>query len=174
MATRLIINKRLIVATCVFLSTAAAVAGIRWVVRFQGVGPVRIGMSLPQLSQALEEEIAMPHDPDEKACFYAETAKQPGIAFMVEDGRVTRVDVTKNTIATEAGIRIGDSEEKVLRAYPGRVNVEPHHYNPESGHYLTVYTTNGKHGIRFETDQGKITGFYAGESHAIAYVEGCQ
>jgi len=170
---KLITNRRLIAAICVFLSTVAAIGSSQWVVRFEGVGPVRIGMSLAQLSRALHEEFAMPDDPDGQACFYAEPARHPGVAFMVEDGRVTRVDATQDLIATDTGIRVGDPEEKIIKTYGRRAKVEPHFYIPESGHYLTIYSADGKYGVRFETDAGKITGFYAGERQAIQYVEGC-
>jgi len=37
-----------------------------------------------------------------------------------------------------------------------------------------VRSSTGTYGIRFETDAGKITTFYAGSYEAIRYVEGCE
>jgi len=51
--------------------------------------------------------------------------------------------------------------------------VEPHKYI-DDGHYLTIRSADRKYGIRFETEKGKITGFYAGLYSAIQYVEGCE
>src|ERR1051326_4259734 len=70
---------------CILVATTLA-APKPWVLRFDGAGPVRIGMTLDQLNAALHENIDMPDDEDGKACFYAESAKHPGIAFMVQIG----------------------------------------------------------------------------------------
>jgi len=48
------------------------------------------------------------------------------------------------------------------------------HQYIDTGHYLTVRSADGRYGIRFETDKGKIIEYYAGTYEAIQYVEGCQ
>ena len=165
---------RVAVLLCVVVVATASAAPKPWVLHFDGAGPVKIGMTLNQLNRALNESFSMPDDDGEKACFYRESSKRPGIAFMVEEGRITRVDVTKRNISTASGIRVGDSEAQVMKAYSGKIEVEPHAYTGPEGHYLTVYSSDGRYGLRFETDGHEITGFYAGEKHAIAYIEGCQ
>src|ERR1041384_128693 len=147
------------------ISTLAAAKP--WVLRFDGAGPVKIGMSLDQLNAALNEGFSIPEDEEEKACFYAEPSRHPGIAFMVQNGRVTRADVTKRNISTALGIRVGDSEARVMKAYGARIKVESHAYTGPEGHYLTVYSQKGRYGLRFETDGRKVTSFYAGEAPAI-------
>lgn len=131
-------------------------------------------MSLDQLNMALSGSFSVPEEEEEKDCFYAVPSQHPGIAFMVQNGRVTRADVTKRDIPTASGIRVGDSETRVKKVYGARVKVEPHAYTGPEGHYLTAYSPDGRYGLRFETDGQKVTGFYAGEPHAIAYIEGCQ
>jgi hypothetical protein len=145
-----------------------------WVVRFDGTGPVKIGMSLSEMNAALHESFTMPEDKDEQACFYVEHAKRPGVAFMIQEGHVMRVDVDGSGIATAEGIKIGDSESQAFKVYGNKLKVEPHHYTAPEGHYLTVLSSNERYGIRFETDEGKIVRFYAGRRQAIALVEGCQ
>jgi len=55
------------------------------------------------------------------------------------------------------------------------MKVSRHAYTgEEGGHYLTFRSSDGRYGIRFETDQGKITTFYAGSYAAIQYIEGCE
>ena len=44
----------------------------------------------------------------------------------------------------------------------------------ENGHYLTAKSSDGKYGIRFETEDGKITMYCAGRFDAIQLVERCQ
>jgi hypothetical protein len=157
---------------CILAVTTAAAAK-SWVIRLDGAGPVKVGMTLAQLNATLKEDFSIPTDEDEQACFYAETARHPGIAFMVEHGRVTRVDVRERGLATVAGVRVGDPEALVMKVYGQRLKVEQHAYDPGE-HYLTLYSANGRYGLRFETGDGKIISFYAGEQHAIAYIEGCQ
>jgi hypothetical protein len=163
----------LVIVVCVFIVTAAA-ASRTWVVRMDGAGPVRIGMTLAQLNTALGEKFSMPEDQEEQACFYADTPRHPGIGFMVEHGRVTRIDVTEAAVPTASGIRVGDPEARVMKLYGPKLQVEPHAYDAPEGHYLTLLSADGRYGMRFETYQGRVTGFYAGEAHAIAYIEGCE
>jgi hypothetical protein len=53
------------------------------------------------------------------------------------------------------------------------VEVTPHKYVAPDGNYLTVWSTNHKAAVRFETLQGKVTSFYAGRVPEVEYVEGC-
>jgi len=91
---------------------------------------------------------------------------------MILEGRLARIDVETASVSTAASIKIGDSEAQALRVYGSKMKVEPHKYT--EGHYLTVRSSTGTYGIRFETDAGKITTFYAGSYEAIQYVEGCE
>jgi hypothetical protein len=88
---------------------------------------------------------------------------------MIENGHLVRVDVDKSGIATTEGVQVGDSEEHVKQVYGSRLKIEPHVYT--NGHYLTI--RNGNYGVRFETDLGKVSTFYAGTFEAVRYVEGC-
>jgi hypothetical protein len=154
------------------LSMSMVQADEDWVIREDGVGPVKIGMTLPELNTVLHQRFSMPKDKDEQACFYVKPTKHPHIAFMIEDGRLSRADVDGPGISTTEGIQVGDSEEHARRVYGPRLKVEPHKYF-EDGHYLTVRSTDGRYGIRFETEKGKIQRFYAGRFKAVQYVEGC-
>jgi len=152
-----------------FLVTGVCVAGSVWVVRQDGVGPAKFGMNLPQLNMALRERFAMPEDKNEQGCFYVTSTEHPQVSFMVENGHLVRVDVDKSGIGTAEGVQVGDSEEHVMQVYGSRLKVEPHVYT--NGHYLTIH--NGDYGVRFETDKGKVSTFYAGTFEAVRYVEGC-
>ena len=141
-----------------------------WVVRQDGVGPAKVGMTLPQLNMALHEKFAMPESKEDQGCFYVTASKHPQVSFMIENRRLVRVDVDKSGMATSEGVQVGDSEEHVKQVYGPRLKVEPQHY--AEGHYLTL--RNGNYGIRFETDEGKVSRFYAGTFEAVQYIEGCQ
>ena len=136
-------------------------------------GAVRVGMTLAQLNRALQTSYERPSDSDERACFYVDMPKAPGIAIMILDGRVARIDVDSATIPTAQGIKNGDSEARAIQKYGKRLRIQPHCYSPETGHYLTLYSRDRKSGIRFETEDGKITRYYAGTASAILFIEGC-
>lgn len=143
----------------------------RWVLRADGIGPAKIGMTLPQLNTVLRENFSVPGD--DPACFYVEPKSHPQVSLMIEDGHLVRVDVNKAGVATERGIRIGDTETRIKSLYGPEVAVEPSQYTgDEGGHYLT-FRSNQRYGVRFETERGKVTTFYAGEYQAVQYVEGC-
>jgi hypothetical protein len=127
-------------------------------------------MSLPQLNATLHEKFAMPENKEDQGCFYVVATKHSQVSFMIENRRLVRLDVDKRGVATTEGVQVGDSEEHVKQVYGSRLKAEQHHYT--DGHYLTV--RNGDYGIRFETDQGKVSTFYAGTFKAIQYIEGCQ
>lgn len=131
-------------------------------------------MTLLQLNRVLHTSYTRPTDPDEQACRYVEVPGQPGIGLMILKGRVARVDVDDATTHTAVGIRKGDSEAHALQAYGKRLKVTPSAYSGNEGHFLTVHSTDRRHGIRFETYHGKIIRYYAGTAEAIEYIEGCE
>ncbi len=139
-------------------------------------GPVRIGMTLAQLDSAIgplgdtikiqrECDIVSASDP---------LRMPPGVAITQVNGKVARIDIENDSIATDRGVRVGDSEEKVKQVYGAGVIVEPHKYI--DGHYLEVMfgtdTTTAK-GIVFETDGKKVITFRAGAWEPVRWVEGC-
>lgn len=154
------------------LLVACSFAADTWVVRYDGTGPVKVGMTLAQLSTALHQELA-PDEKDEHGCFYIDARGHDRVAFMIIGGRVVRVDVGAQGTATAEGIQVGDSEAHARAVYGARIKVGPHTYI-DNGHYLTVRSDDGRYGIRFETENSKIVGFYAGTYEAIQYVEGCE
>ncbi len=173
--------RRIGIAVVLALCTSTAAQNTRsartsdWVLRFDGIGAVKIGMTLRHVNAALGEKFSTPKGTDEQKCFYVEPTKHPDTGIMMLDGRVARVDVylpaneAQPRTATVKGVSIGDSESMVQKLYGTAVAVSPHHYT--DGHYLTI--ESGEYGLRFETDEDKVTSFYAGTLMAIAFVEGC-
>jgi hypothetical protein len=152
---------------------APSLADDAWVIREDGTGPVQIGMTLAQLNTTLHEKFKLPTAKDEQACFYVDPKKPPKVLFMIEDGKLSRIDVSGPGVFTSAGIQVGDTEKHALQVYGKGLRVEPHKYI-DNGHYLTARSTDGRYGVRFETEDGKITSYYAGRYRSIQYVEGCE
>jgi len=152
---------------------SSSLAEEAWVIRENGAGPVKIGMSLSQLNTVLHERMPQP-DEEGLGCFSVNPKRQPRIAFMILDFRLVRIDVLGTGIYTAAGVQVGDSEAHALQVYGSKLKVEPHQYMGPDGHYLTIQSSNNRYGIRFEAVKGKITAFYAGRFDAIHFVEGCE
>ncbi|MDO8545775.1 MAG: hypothetical protein Q7R68_00300 [Nitrospirales bacterium] len=138
-------------------------------------GPVIVGMTPTVASAKLGVGLAPPAklDKDEESCHYVfPNSNSNDISFMVEDGRITRIDVDSKAIPSTGGIRIGDLEEAAKRAFPKKVKEEIHPYIGAEGKYLIVETKPG-YAFIYETDHGKITSFRSGKLSSVRYIEGC-
>ena len=165
-----------IFVACIMAAACTCSATDNWVTRPDGIGPIRVGMKLSELKTSLHlsYSVSMAQDSDQQTCFYADLRGHSGIGLMILNGRVARVDVDDQDTQTVDGIRNGDSEAHALSIYGKRLKVTPHAYTAPEGHYLTVRSADGKYGIRFETDRGKIVRYYAGRVDAISFIEGCE
>jgi hypothetical protein len=56
--------------------------------------------------------------------------------------------------------------------YGSRLDVQPHKYDT-NGHTITLKSSSGEAGLRFETSAGKVTAIQAGPWEHLHYVEGC-
>ena len=138
-----------------------------------GLGPLRAGMTIAEARTALGGALLIPAEYDSTLCDYATWRGGPrGVHVMIDQGRIARVEVDSGSVATAAGARVGDSEERIQSLYPGRVTVTPHKY--EDGRYLTVNAVGDSSvAIVFETSKGRVTRYRAGRRPAVEYVEGC-
>src|SRR5688500_214974 len=116
---------------------------------FDGIGPIKVGMTLAEASAAAGQPVEIDPGYVLDGCAYAEVKGGPqGLLLMVlrdketDPWRIVRIDVDDGSrIATLSGIRIGATEADVKRIYgePGRtgkITVENHEY-VEGGHYIT-------------------------------------
>jgi hypothetical protein len=141
--------------------------------RFDGIGGVRVGMTLAQASAAIGRPITIDPNsaPEPSVCAFAyPRGGPPGVAFMVYDGRIQRVDVFRSEVPTVAGVRVGFSEAQVRAAYPGLRN-EPSIYDP-AGRNLIV-DEPGPYRLLFETHNGVVRTFRSGVDDAVDAPEGC-
>jgi hypothetical protein len=152
----------------------AAAQPTRWLITPEGLGPVRIGMTRPQVSAALGVRLRGEPIDDASRCIEMGASRLPGVTFMFEGGRLTRISIHDAArVTTPRGIGLGATAAQVRRAYPRGLRSEPHEYRAPPARYLTYWTRPSARGVRFETDERqRVTVIHAGAA-SIAYVEGC-
>lgn len=144
-------------------------------VSVNGIGSIKIGMSVAQARRASGLDLVPEREPataDELACYYVKPRSGlRDVMFMVSDGHISRVDISNPKIRTLSGARIGMTEAEIARLYRGQVEVTVNKYDP-TGHYLTIYPRSRRQ-IVFETDGQVVTDYRAGKVPEVAYVERC-
>jgi hypothetical protein len=143
----------------------------QWIVRADGIGPLRVGVPLSSASRTLGEELRV----TESGCDHVNPATMPdGVLLMVIDDTVARVEVDTAGVRTAEGAQVGDSESRVLELYGALARIEPHKYTYPDGHYVVVAPPGDTlHRIIFETFKGRVTTYRAGRLPAVQLVEGC-
>ncbi len=187
----------LLAAPVLLLLLPAADAPDRPRLTFKGLGDVRIGMSSEQV-KALGFRLTTSGPWDEigddyfVSCHYLDSSpKFPGIALMMSDDRVVRIDITFGSGGegwkSLSGAGIGMSEQELEAIYGDWLQTSGHPYLGEAGSYLSLTSSDGKYRMIFETaakdmsadglgdkDQPKfVTDFRAGLTDAVGYIEGC-
>ena len=139
-----------------------------------GLGAVRVGMTIAQASKAAGTKLVT--SGKEPLCsYYTLQNGTKDIAFKVNKGRISGVDIFKGKIATASGARIGDTEARIKALYPGQIKVSTNPYNTK-GHYLTFVPkdkSDKNFGVVFETDGKRVTQYRSGKQPEIHFVEGC-
>jgi hypothetical protein len=143
-----------------------------WIVTETGVGPVRFGMTPADVATELGLPAPAPADP---TCHYWTPATGPaGLSFMVENGRIARVDVDSARVPTRHGLEVGSPVAAVRSALGANLRDEPHKYRSDAGwRTLSVRSADSAFGIIFEVDSTAVRSYRAGRWPAVGYVERC-
>jgi len=115
-------------------------------------------------------------DEGDGSCLAFEVIGGPkNLQMLVESGVVTTVEAAFDPAApvfmTDRGVRLGDPEAAVRKAYKGLKQL-PDIYSEPPDKKLFHYEPGGERGIKFSINGGKVTGMSVG-SRSIEYVEGC-
>jgi hypothetical protein len=159
----------LIAATLLLVAVPGPAQGLPRTARIttEGLGKVRIGMSLRQVEQAAKKDIVLRGGASE-GCTSGRIAKH--VFGLFTDRRLAVIHIRTARYRTRSGIRRGDTEQQVLDAYPGEIRTTRHQYVPR-GHYMTL--DDGPRRVVFETDGEKVDSIRTGRKPEIRYVEGC-
>lgn len=153
----------------------------------QGWGPLKIGMTLAELTAAMGPD-ANPDavgGPDPESCDEFRPANAPeGLFVMIEAGKLTRISLSElSTLKTDKGLGLGDTAATVKAAYGAAAQASPHKYQDAPAEYITVWDGGPRtepyvqdeaaRGLVYEIDgTGKVGAIHAG-GPSIQYVEGC-
>ena len=161
-------------------------------VTLTSVGPVVVGMTLEQISDAAGVELTRQPDFDqamaERKCAYVSPSTIPGyvpppdsgnkspLAFMIADGRLVRIDILGGDFATTQGIRVGSDEKAVLDAYGGGEELPPRAFIGPPYRYLTATPKDEKdknYRMVFESDGAKVVNYRVGQLPHVEHKQGC-
>jgi hypothetical protein len=140
-----------------------------------GLEPAQAGQTLQQAEAALGAPLlpATPPPKDPASCHLRSTAAQPGVAYVVNQGVVTRMETRDARYLTLSGLRVGDEVQKVRQVYGARLSVRPHAYFAR-GLVLAVYSPDRQFALVMESnDAGRLVTLRGGMVPAVELLEGC-
>ena len=146
-------------------------------VRLTRVGPIRIGMTLEEATDALGLPlIPLGRNVNGECVYYQPDTATQALGLMVVGNRVIRVDVWPgSTLATSSGAQIGTTEAELLDLYPGQIEAAPNPYT--QGKFLTFVPQDPElalYRLVFETNaQGQVVQFRTGQFPAVTWPDGC-
>jgi hypothetical protein len=146
-------------------------------VKLTGVGPVRIGMTLEEATDALGIPlIPLGSNLSGECAYYQPETTLQALGLMVVDNRVIRIDVWPgSTLATVSGAAIGTTEAELLDKYPGQIEATPNPYT--HGKFLVLVPQDlelSLYRLVFETDaNGKVVQYRTGQFPAVTWPDGC-
>ena len=152
----------------------------------EGLGPVRIGMSLADLTAAwgADSNPAAVGGAEPETCDQFHPAGAPeGVIVMLQDGKLSRISLIRDAkVKTDRGFGLGDTALAIKQAYGGAIVAQPAKYEAAPAEDLISWSRGGStsyvqdptaRGVRYEVDQtGKVSAVHAGDP-SIQLVEGC-
>ena len=165
-------------ATTAAPSTGTAELTSDDVVTLRALGPVTLGMTVEEAVAA--SGLALSQDFGRAStdnCYYVTAgAALPGVAFMVVDGAVVRVEINApSVIATRSGVRIGTPESSVREVYPD--NIQQANDAVSEGQALAFVPNDeadADYRIYFAIDGGEVSSYRLGIRPAVDNLLGCQ
>jgi hypothetical protein len=146
-------------------------------VRLTGVGPLRIGMTLEEATDALGLPVVpLGRNPSGECAYYQPDTLAQALGLMVVDNRVIRVDVWPgSSLKTVSGAAIGMTEAELEKMYAGQIEATPNPYT--QGKFLTFIPSDPEFALYrlvFETDaQGTVVQYRTGQFPAVTWPDGC-
>lgn len=142
-----------------------------------GIGPIRVGMTVDEASRAAGVKLVKSNsDINSYQCSYFEVQGEPkGISFMVTKGLITRVDISNPQVTTIRGVKVGDPEDKLLKLYPGQIQVLRGLIGGRMNRFTFVPkdVADKNYRIIFKTRKNRVESFRSGQLPQVEYMGGC-
>ena len=165
--------KRMFLAVCAATLAAAAAAAPSWCLGMGGLGPIRAGMTVEQVMRLADFSGLERKNPAGECWYLHYRGGNSAFDLMIIGDQVVRLELKgKSRLGTYAGAHIGTTEDELKAMYGSRLDIQPHKYDT-NGHTITLKSSSGEHGLRFETSGGRVQAIQAGPWEHLNYVEGC-
>jgi len=172
---------RIVVVMSALVMIAPVAAQQQPLLESGGIGKVRVGMGIKEAERTIGVRLRSLIPAYGEGCWLAVRADgiDPGLSYMVENGRITRIDISTPrdgaapTISTAKGIGIGSTQADVELKYGSSAisALAPYGHN-DRDRWVTVEGTPAL-GIVISISDGKVVSLWAGRRQSIAYTEGC-
>ena len=144
----------------------AAVLADKWVLRADGYGPLRYGMSFAEVRKRIGQLTKV-----DNTCDYYQPVARSEVDLVFESGRlVSAGDRYDAVIKTNNGISQGAAASVLARRYPGRVKQVFDNYDlpsqPGSVSYVADVDEGAAYTWRFYVEDGKVRHIESGYSSA--------
>jgi len=166
------VNRVVLAAGMASLAIASSAAPL-WCLGFSGFGQIRTGMTVEQVMR-LADFSGLERAQAAGECWYLRyQGGNSAFDLMIIGGSVVRIEIKgESKLHTFAGAHIGTTEKELKALYGASLATQPNKYDP-NGHTITLRSSGGDHGLRFETSAGRVTAIQAGLWEHLDYVEGC-
>ena len=143
-----------------------------------GLGVVSIGAEAGAAAAAAGATFVPEGDPvGATACQMVRPEPGPaGVAFMVNDGTVARVDVGSGAIATRSGAKIGSTRDEIVGLFGDKIQPEPHPTvaGAEMLVFVPVDPGDANRRVVFETGaDGVVVRYWSGRMPEALWFDGC-
>jgi hypothetical protein len=169
--------RRVPLAIALLLSAAAPASSTAWRLTIDGYGPVRIGMTRPQVASALHATLTLVGGEDDgERCAVASSSEQPGVEFHFEQSRLASISISRpSKIRTPRDIGIGSRSAAVHRAYGKALKSHPKYdYGNGPEEDIVYWVDKAERGVRFIIGKDRrIHAILAGDE-TIFLVDGCE
>ncbi len=146
-------------------------------VALDGIGPIRIGMTIKEAAAASGLKFRRLSDSgvDRGCTYFQPTAGLAEVGFMVTHNRIARIDIYNNRMATLSGARVGDRKEKIMALYGEKIQLTGRTISGR-GEVLTFFPSDPPdQNLRlvFEVFNQQVSSFRIGKLPEVEYPEGC-
>lgn len=145
------------------------------VLTMNSYGPIHIGMQVAEARRLLVK-LGRKDPPGtskvaREECDHYQASND--LRFMVERGKIVRIETRERNVVTPSGIRVGMSLERVRTAFGSRAEDFRQHYSEdENDRTIVLVSSDKRFAIRVEGNQ-TVSEMYAGDEGYIRYAEGC-